>query len=254
MAKLKITQTDSSGQIHDRYARPQVVNGAYTLGKGGTGGKTNQPDRQLAPNVKVGINSAANGSILAQKGSHKFRVLDTTGVAGHQGICTLVNLPVPTAPNSMSLKLTLSTITGATLASVNVAPGSGATVSFVTFTPSNSTGPVTIPRVGDYIMSLPSSPNIAATGAQVTSIISTSPTANIGILVTGNTAQSTGLTLTNTTYASKINNKFVWDWYTNGNQDSTNGTITFHTSGYNPTRFLYHLAAPDATYVQVDYN
>jgi len=248
MAKLKITNTDSSNQIHDRYTQPQYINGAYT---GGTGGKTNQTGRQLSPNVKVGTNSAAAGSIIAQKGSHKFRVLDTTGAAGNQGTCTLVNLPVPTASNTMSLKITLSSATSASLIACN---NFSVTTSFVTYTTSSATGPVAVPRVGDYIMGLPSSPNIAATGAQVTSIISSGPTANIAIAVTGQTASSTGLTVYNTTYASKINNKFVWDWYTNGNPDSTNGTITFYTSGYNPTRFLYHLAAPDTTYVQVDYN
>ena len=44
MAKLKITATDTSGQIHDRYTSKQYINGAYT---GGTGGLTSQVGRQI---------------------------------------------------------------------------------------------------------------------------------------------------------------------------------------------------------------
>lgn len=84
MAKLKITSTDSSGQIHDRYTSQQYINGAYV---GGTGGLTSQVGRQIQPAVKIGANSAGNGSILLQKGSRAFRVTDGTNT----GNCRLVN-------------------------------------------------------------------------------------------------------------------------------------------------------------------
>jgi hypothetical protein len=84
---------------------------------------------------------------------------------------------------------------------------------------------------------------------QVTSITNST----ITIATSGNVPAYTGVTVSTATYASKINNRHVWDWASDGQQDSTNGTTTFYTSGYNPTRWRYHLAAPDSTFIQVQY-
>jgi hypothetical protein len=85
MAKLKIATTDSSGQIHDRYAIPtQYPTGTFI---GGTGGLTSQTGRQIQPNVFLTGGSSATGSIIAQKGRKSFRVTDGT----RTGDCTLVN-------------------------------------------------------------------------------------------------------------------------------------------------------------------
>ena len=67
MAKLKITQTDTSGQIHDRYTGPESINGTYV---GGTGGLTSQTGRQIQGQSYVVGSSSQQCSILAQKGSH----------------------------------------------------------------------------------------------------------------------------------------------------------------------------------------
>ena len=243
MAKLKITATDSSGQIHDRYTRPTSINSALT---GGTGGKTNQTGRQISPQVKVGSNAVASGSILAQKGAHKFRALDTTGATGNSGICTLVNLATPTASNTMSIKMFLANITGVAVAAANVAGGAtGATVSWT----SGLTGPVKTPRVGDYILGLTGFGNISATAAQVTAVVSST---SVTVAATGNVAAQSGLTASDYTFVSRISNNYVWDWTSDGYQDSTSGS-SFYSSGFNPNRFRYHLADVDNTFVMVQY-
>ena len=85
MAKLKITQTDSTGQIHDSHAIPtQYPTGTFI---GGTGGLTSQTGRQIQPNVYLTGGSSGTGSIIAQKGRKTFRVTDGT----RTGHCTLVN-------------------------------------------------------------------------------------------------------------------------------------------------------------------
>jgi hypothetical protein len=101
-----------------------------------------------------------------------------------------------------------------------------------------------MPRVGDYVIWTSPSANIGAV-VQVTGVTSNSFT--IGTI--GNVAASTGTAVSTCTYASRINNKFVYDFTSDGNL--TAGTISSNT--YNSNKFRYHLAAPDATFVQVQY-
>jgi hypothetical protein len=96
MAKLKITKNNGTTDAH---VSPTLVNGSNI---GGTGGLTSQTGLQIRPTVKIASNSAASGSILTQKGAHKFRVTDGTNT----GICELVNLATPTAANTMSIVVT----------------------------------------------------------------------------------------------------------------------------------------------------
>ena len=239
MAKLKITATDTSGQIHDRYTSKQYINGAYT---GGTGGLTSQVGRQIQGQSYVAGASSQTCSILAQKGAHKFRVQDALG---NKGICTLMNSPNVTS-GKMNILLTLNTA-AANIASANVAGGATSTT-VIYDTRTTVTGPVALPRVGDYLVWTSPSANISGI-APVTAVNG----GTITITTTGNVAASTGTVVSTCSYASKINNKYVWDWYSDGSADSTSGTITFMTSGFNPTRYRYHLAAPDATFIQVQY-
>jgi len=242
MAKLKITNTTSVTNVTypqpegDRYTGPQYINGAYV---GGTGGLTSQTGRQIQGQVYVKGSSSQQGSILAQKGSHKFRVQDA---GGKIGVCTLVNSPNPTA-GQMNILLTLNNSTAA-IAAANVA--GNATSTTVTF--SSVTGPVALPRVGDYL-SFGSAPSAnIGTFTQVTAMNGSTAT----ITTTGNVSASS-VAVGVCTYASKINNRHVWDWYSDGQMDSTTGTTTFYTNGYNPTRWRYHLATPDATFIQAQY-
>ena len=76
-------------------------------GNGGVGGLTSLSGNQIQPTVKIGSASAASGSIIAQKGAHKFRVTDGTNT----GTCTLVNLATPTVVNTMSIGIILANTT-----------------------------------------------------------------------------------------------------------------------------------------------
>jgi hypothetical protein len=232
MTKLKITKTDSSGQIHDRYTSQQYINGAYV---GGTGGNTSQVGRQIQGQTNIVGSSSQQGFIVRQKGMHKFLVQDASAKTG---VCTLTNTPSPAA-GQMNILVTLNNSTAA-IAAANVA--GGATSTTVTF--SSVTGPVSLPRVGDYLnFGTAPSANIG-TFVQVTAM--NGSTATIGTV--GNVAASS-VAAGVCTYASRINNKFVYDFTSDGNL--TAGTISSNT--YNSNKFRYHLATPDSTFVQVQY-
>jgi hypothetical protein len=255
MAKLKISKTPTGTDLNvtypqatnsaagwtgvdDAYVSPILVNGSHI---GGTGGNTSITGQQIQPQVyinKIG-GSSLPGSIIAQKGSHKFEVTDGTLV----GKCTLTNSPNLTA-GQMNILINLNTA-AANIAAANVA--GGATSTTVTYdTRTTVTGPLANARVGDYFIWTSPSANIGGV-AQVTG----SSNGTFTISTSGNVAAATGVTLTTSTYASRIDNKYVRDFYSDGNQDSTSGTVTYYTSGYNPTKWRYHLAAPTSTFVQV---
>ena len=105
MAKLKISnQPTGGGQQTDMYTGPTLINGNHV---GSVGGVHTLPGPQIAPTVKIGGASATTGSIISQKGAHKFRVTDGTNT----GTCTLVNLATPTAANTMSIGIVLANTT-----------------------------------------------------------------------------------------------------------------------------------------------
>jgi len=212
--KLKITKTNSG--IHDQYVSPTLVNGSHI---GGTGGLTSQTGLQIQPQVYVTGGSSLAGSIVRQKGAHKFKVTDGT----LNGTCVLTNNPNLVA-GQMNILVNLNTA-AANIAAANVA--GGATSTTVTYdTRTAVTGPVAMPRVGDYVIWTSPSANIGGVVA-VTAV--NGSTFTIGTI--GNVAAATGVTVTTSTYANRISNKFVSD--------------------FNGTKFRYHLAAPDATFVQV---
>jgi hypothetical protein len=231
MAKLKIVNQTSQTSVTypqpegDRFISPTLINGLHY---GGVGGITTYTGLQIKPTVKIGSNSAAAGNIIAQKGAHKYRVNDGTNT----GICVLTN-STTLAANQMNLWANVCIIPSATMASSNVA--GGATSATITWS-STPIGPVVTPRVGDYIVGFTSS-SIGAYGANVTAV--NSPT-SITVWVSGNVAAQT--TLANAmTLVSRIDNKYIHDFVSDGQQDSTNGTTTYYTSGNNPTKFRYVL-------------
>jgi len=249
MAKLKITKTTSVTNVTypqnanaptDRYTGPESINGAYV---GGTGGLTSQAGRQIQGQSFVAGSSSQQCSILKQKGSHKFRVQDALSKVG---TCTLTNSPNPTS-GQMNILLTLNNA-AANIAAANIA--GNATSTTVTFdTRTAVTGPVALPRVGDYLSWTSPTSNIA----NFTQVTAVSNSGTITVATSGNVPAYTGVTVSTATYASKINNRHVWDWYSDGQMDSTNGVTTYYTNGFNPTRYRYHLAAPDSTFIQVQY-
>jgi len=88
--------------------------------------------------------------------------------------------------------------------------------------------------VGDYVIWTSPSANIGSV-VQVTGVTGTT---SFTIGTTGNVAASNGVSVSVNTYASRINNKFVYDF----------GTISS-----NPVKYRYHLATADATFVKVQY-
>lgn len=226
MAKLKIKHTHSvTGASVDSYVSPTLVNGNRF---GGVGGLTSQSGLQIKPTVYLTGGSALAGSIKAQKGAHKFLVTDGT----RTGVCTLSNTTTLTA-GKMNLWANVCIIPSAALSAANVA--GGATSSFVSWS-TTTIGPVTTPRVGDYIVGFNSS-SIGAYGAQVTAVNTAS---NVTVALTGNVAAAT--TLANAmTLVSRIDNKFIRDFISDGVRDTLDGTATYYTSGYNPNKFRYVL-------------
>jgi hypothetical protein len=226
MAKLKITNTDSSGQIHDSFVMQTQSGGAYI---GGTGGNTNQTGRQIQAVAKIGsAGTAGNSAIITQKGIRKHRVYNATDAFG---TCTLANIVTPTATNTMSIRVDLSELTG-NIAAANVA--GGATATFVTYATSSLVGPAAL-ATGDWIIGFASS-SISSYGAKVTAINATAfggTLSNVTVAISGNVAAQSAQTLTDTRFASRINNKYVHDF--DGN------------------RYRYHLAAPDSNFVRVWY-
>jgi hypothetical protein len=241
MAKLKITQTNSVQNVTypqaiatDRYISPTLVGGVHV---GGTGGKTSQSGLQLQPTVYVKGASQATGSILAQKGAHKFRVTDGTNT----GDCVLTNAAT-LAGGQMNLQINTAQLGFANVA----AQGSASTFTYVTWATANVAGPVN-PAAGQILF------GTGISGLVTIQSISTSGgLANANVAFTSQTVSAQPNTTINAgAYASRVTNKFVYDFGNDGNMDSTNGTVTYYTSGFNPNKYKYHLATPTSTYVQV---
>jgi hypothetical protein len=217
MAKLKIAHS-SGGELRDLNVSPTIVNGTNV---GGTGGLTSITGQQIQPQVFVTGGSSTTGSILTQKGARRFRVTDGTLT----GSCTLVNNPNLTA-GQMNILVTLNT-GAANIAAANVA--GGATSTTVTYdTRTAVTGPVSFPRVGDYLIWTSPSANVGG----VVAVTAVNGTTDFTIGTVGNVADHTGVVLSTATYANRISNKFVID--------------------YNNVKFRYHLAAADSTFVKVN--
>jgi hypothetical protein len=229
MAKLKITNTDTSGQIHDRYTGPEYINNAYV---GGTGGLTTQAGRQIQPTVKVGTATATVGNIIAQKGSKEFRVTDNA-TPNNVGSCALVNLATPTAPNTMSIQVNTAVLTGAS-ANAYVVSGASTSAYITGFT---AAGPVAL-AIGQVVT------GTGATGTVTIAAINSA--SNVTVSYTSQTfANVAGGTFNTSVYASRITNRFVYDFGSNGYLSTNIG------GGYNPNKYRYHLATPDSTFVEV---
>ena len=214
--KLKITKNNATT---DKYVSPILIGGNPI---GGTGGNTSQTGYQISPQVYITGGSSAAGSIQRQKGAHKFYVYDGTRF----GTCTLVNTPT-LAAGQMNILINLNVSGAANVAAANVAGGAtGAYVTNDTRTP--PTGPYVTARVGDYVRWTSPSANIASV-ALVTAV---NGAGNITVATTGNVAASTGTAVTVSAYATRITNRWVYD--------------------FGGTKFYYRLGAPTSTYVQVN--
>ena len=93
MAKFKIqkTRTGAPGYeasatiVVDSYANNQKLDSSGTASdsgyhEGGVGGYTSQTIATVQPTVKIRSASATTGSIISQRGAHKFQVADESTI------------------------------------------------------------------------------------------------------------------------------------------------------------------------------
>jgi hypothetical protein len=241
---LKIAKVNSiTNQVIDYTNGPERVDGSYV---GMTGGHVPFTIRtgtlQFAVKMNIPGRGVDDGYILAQKGKHEHLLTNTTYT--YHGTCRLSNVtPLSVQPGQMNLTIITNLIQSASIASANVA--GGATSTYVTFDPTspNVTGPIPI-AVGDYI------PRFAG-NASAARIVSINSPGNVTVSVAGNVAAQSGIQSYSVRFASRISSKFVWDFGTDGSPLSTQGNVTYYTSGYNPNRFRYHSASPTSTFVSV---
>jgi hypothetical protein len=214
--KLKITKNSATT---DKQVSPILVGGNPI---GGTGGLTSQTGYQISPQVYCTGGSSVAGSILRQKGAHKFYCTDGT----RSQTLTLVNNPT-LAAGQMNILINLNASGAANITAANVAGGAtGAYLTNDTRTP--PTGPLVTARVGDYVRWASPSANIAS----VVLVTAVNGVGNVTVAATGNVAASTGTTTTLSTYATRITNRCVYD--------------------FGGSKFFYRLGAPTTTYVQVN--
>jgi hypothetical protein len=307
MAKLKIQHTRTGGAgyeagatiVVDSYANNQKLDSAGTASssgnyEGGVGGFTTQTIPTIQPTVKVRGETATSGSILAQKGAHKFLVSDENTVqdesivAGQEyrissvsgtdwsqfgagsnantndiftatingsaatvddgtvqnvSTCTLVNLTTPTDANTMSILCTAATFTDGTIANIGAGTISGytnRTAAYLTWT----TGAGSLFKVGQTV----NFTNSNVSGSFTVGEINT--TTNLTIVTsTDQTFASNASAGTVTFLASKISNKYVWDFLSDGEPHSSSGGG--FTGANNPNRYRYWFSSPSDVFVQV---
>lgn len=309
MAKLKIQHTytspgysDGSTRHVDKYVNPTLLdgNGIYNAGgdnEGGVGGFTGQAAPSILTRVKVRSASATTGSIIAQKGAHKFQISDentiqdesivagqeyrissvsgtnwtqfgagpnantndvfTAKIAGasavvnngtvqNVGTCTLVNLFTPTAANTMSVFCTVAEINDPTTANIGTGTISGytnRTAAYLTWT----SGTGSLFKVGQTVnfinTNLTGTFTVGAVNSATNLTIVTSGSAQT---ISSNVADSSTVTF----LASKISNKYVWDFLNGGTPESS--TTGGFTGANNPNRFRYWFSSPTGTFVKVE--
>jgi hypothetical protein len=192
MAKFKIQKAATVNQFFDS---GNVI--------GGTGGLTTISGTQIRPNVFV-TGSAGYGSILNQKGRGKFLVQDGSN---NKGQCTLANVP---NANLASGQMTIQVDTSSFAANVGNLGISGATTyASVIWTNANVVG-VTTPTVGSVLTGVGtitgnvSIRSIAAYGTGGS---------NANVIINSQTvANATTATVSTSTYAARLTNKFVQDF------------------------------------------
>jgi hypothetical protein len=244
MAKFKITKTNSTsggyGQgttLVDAYISSGLPDGAHY---GGTGGNTSIAGNQIQPAVKIGTNAAAAGSIQSKIGRAQFRVNDGTNV----GDCRLVNAPQANlTTNTMSIQVN-STLLGSANVTAAVNNTTPVTFAYLTFATANVAGPLTATAatsLGYTVTNTGLVGNVTIASISTTGGLTTANLSFASQTVSNVTATNMNMSF----YASRITNKYVSD-YAGATNLSTN-----ISGGYNPNKYRYRLAAPNADFVQV---
>ena len=215
MAKLKIQKTytnpDATTTTVDSYVSPTTISSNHI---GGTGGDNSQ----TVPTIKCSFIRDTGGAtdagyIIFQKGMRKFEVNNTSDA--NTTVATLVNKLSAdlTDANTMTILVTVATINGANVANVgnisNTTIGGSYTnqnAAYVTWTLANVAG-YTTPTVG-Y--------NLAGTGI-TGNVVVIAVNSSTNVTVATDTTQditTAQANISETFNASRISNKYVWDWQT----------------------------------------
>jgi hypothetical protein len=223
MAKLKISKTPTGttgpngAQRTDQHTgSEQITSGGITSYPGSVGGIYTQSGAQIHAQANTG-NGATNASLLRAKGEHKFLCTDGTT----QKICTLVNSMVP---DGGAGQVSVPVYTGYTYWANVTAQGSATTSTYMTYStvaantaPSGTAGFV----VGAKVMGTGINGNVTITAINPATTINGVVYGNVTLGFTSQTvttaAANSGTPMQVGFFASKLTNRWVWDWGNDGN-------------------------------------
>jgi len=147
----------------------------------------------------------------------------------------------------MSIVCTAANVSNANVANIGPNLSLNRTTAYITWNTGDVVGGTANFEIGQTINLI----NSNVTGTVTISAINS--TANLTVSVTAQTVPGSNTSaFTSTFQASKISNKYVWDFLNGGTAESSS-TGGF-TGANNPNRFRYHLAEPTDTFVKVNYN
>jgi hypothetical protein len=206
--KLKISKTPTGNTgigatRTDRATGPESITVSGVTGTpGSVGGVYTQSGAQIHPQVNTG-NGATDGSMLRQKGAHKFLCTDGTT----QKICTLVNNKTLTA-GQMNIPVYTGTFSG------NIADTAGAaTSSYLRYQVSSLVG--VAPTVGQVIHNVGQSITGTVTVTAVNATVGGYGNVTVAFASQDGDPPSGNYTMETGFYASRISNRWVSDFNNN---------------------------------------
>ena len=208
MTKLKIQKKynnpNATTTTVDSYVSPTLINSNHI---GGTGGNEDQTIPTISCSFIRDTGGAVDtGYILFQKGMRKFEVNNTS--EANTTIATLVNSLASdlTQANTMVIRATIADISGANVANIGTGGGSytdNRAFAYVTWVAGNLTGYST-PTVGYQIEGTNLTGNVT--------VVAINSTTNVTVSCATQTVAAEQADITETFAASRITNKYVWDW------------------------------------------
>lgn len=208
MAKLKIQKT-ANGITVDSYVSPTLISSNHIGGTGGDNGQT-------VPTISCYYIRDAGGAIdqgyiVFQKGMRKFEVANTSDA--NVTVATLVNVQsgALTQANTMGIGATVFNVTGANTANIGTGGGgytNNRQYAYVTWTAANVSGYTSTPTVGHFLN------GTGLSGS--TQIVAVNSATNVTVQATTQTVSSGQNDISESMQASRISNKYIWDW--NGNK------------------------------------
>jgi len=214
MAKLKISKTTSvSGVTYpqprtDRQTGPETITSNGVTGHpGSVGGIYTQAGAQIHAQVNTG-NGPTNGSILRQKGAHKFLCTDGTS----KKVCKLVPSRVPDGgPGQMSIPVYTTVFSG------NIADTAGnATSSYLYYQVSSIVGDASGIKIGANIHNIQQSINGNVVITAINATVGNIGNVTVNFSLQDGDPPSGVYTMEAGFFASRITNRWVYDF--NGNK------------------------------------